>query len=91
VNAAFNALERAKREAQARLERVKSEGRKSEYKLPGIRQDIREYEEALQALKYALETKLAFIRLWQLVEEGNLNSVQVHSSRKHHRRVKGNK
>lgn len=91
MNASINALERAKREAEARLGRVEAEGRKSEYKLPSIRHDIRDYEEGLQVLRQALEAKLIFIRLWNLVEEGNRNSVQVHSSRKQSRRSKGRK
>lgn len=77
MNEAINELTRAKREATARLTRYEQEGKASAHKLPHVRQAIRELDAALAALKCANEYRLVFVRLWQLVEEGNRSSVQI--------------
>lgn len=91
MNEAFVILERAKRDALARLARYEQEGKASAHKLPSVRHALRDIEQALYWLKWANDTRLVFVRLWQHVEEGNITSVQVHSSRKQSRRSKGRK
>lgn len=90
MNASINALERAKREAEARLKWAQDQGKSAGYKLSSIRHEIRDFEQGLQVLRTALEARLVFVRLWNLVEEGNRNNVQVSGSTKSKRRQRNN-
>lgn len=91
MNEAINELQRAKREALARLARYEQEGKASAHKLLHVRLAIQELEAGITALRCANNYRLVFVRLWQQVEEGNRNSVQVHSSNKQPRRSKRGK
>lgn len=79
MNEAFIVLERAKREAEARLARYEQEGKASAHKLVNVRHAIKDIELGLYWLKWANDTRLVFVRLWNLVEEGERH-VQILSS-----------
>jgi hypothetical protein len=76
---AFIVLQRAKRDAEARLRQAESEGDKSKHKLSTIRHAIRDLEEAYSWLQWCHGQKLVLINLWNLVEEGSRASVQIHN------------
>lgn len=78
---AFIVLARAKREAEGRLRKAEEEGRASAHKLSPIKSAIRDLEEAYKWLTWCHEQKLILIRLWNLVEEGNREHVQVLGSK----------